>query len=116
VWCTELPHLLHMLHFFLPCVMCSLYVLLSCGMLASSQHVSWVLRGLLWVAHAMVACGVVARVSCTDLPHLVHLLTFLSLLVHVSPRRVSLPCYGSFVTASELAVAFHLSVAHAMVA
>ena len=52
----------------------------------------------------------------TDLPHLVHLLTFLSLLVHVSPPRVSFPCYGSFVTASELGVAFLLSVAHAMVA
>ena len=42
-----------------------------------------------------------AGVSCTDLPHLVHLLTFLSLLVHVSPPRVSLPCFVSFVTGCE---------------
>ena len=42
-----------------------------------------------------------AWVWCTDLPHLVHLLSFLSLLGYVSPPRVSLPCYGSFVTASE---------------
>ena len=42
-----------------------------------------------------------AWVWCIDLPHLVHLLTFLSLLGYVSPPRVSLPCYGSFVTASE---------------
>ena len=38
---------------------------------------------------------------CTDLPHLVHLLTFLSLLGYVSPPLVSLPCYGSFVAACE---------------
>ena len=42
-----------------------------------------------------------AGVSCTDLPHLVHLLTFLSLLSYVSPARVSLLCFVSFVTASE---------------
>ena len=42
---------------------------------------------------------------CTDLPHLVHLLTFLSLLGYVCPPRVSLPCYASFVTASELGCA-----------
>ena len=38
---------------------------------------------------------------CTYLPHLVHLLTFLSLLGYVSPLRVSPLCYGSFVAASE---------------
>ena len=42
-----------------------------------------------------------ALVWCTYLPHLVHLLTFLSLLGSVSPPRVSLPCYASFVTGSE---------------
>ena len=42
-----------------------------------------------------------AWVWCTYLPHLVHLLTFLSLLGYVSPSRVSLPCYGSFVAARE---------------
>ena len=40
-----------------------------------------------------------------DLPHLVHLLTFLSLLGNVSPPRVSLPCFVSFVTASEFVCA-----------
>ena len=84
MWCTELPHLVHLPDAILPCVMCSHHAHLSRGMLASSQHVSWVWQELLWVAHAMVACGVVARVSCTDLPHLVHLLTFLSLLGYVS--------------------------------
>ena len=38
---------------------------------------------------------------CTYLPHLVHLLTFLSLVGYVSPPRVSLLCYGSFVAARE---------------
>ena len=38
---------------------------------------------------------------CTKLPHLVHLLTFFSLLGYVSPPRTSLPCYGSYVAASE---------------
>ena len=42
-----------------------------------------------------------ARVSCIDLPHLVPLLTFLSLLGYVSPPRAFLPCYGYFVTGSE---------------
>ena len=37
----------------------------------------------------------------TYLAHLVHLLTFLSLLGYVSPPLVSLPCYGSFVAARE---------------
>ena len=31
---------------------------------------------------------------CTDLPHLLHLLTFLSLLGYVSPPRVSIPCHA----------------------
>ena len=38
---------------------------------------------------------------CTYLPHLVHLLTFLSLVGYVSPPRVSPLCYGSFVAGSE---------------
>ena len=42
-----------------------------------------------------------AWVWCTYQPHLVHLLTFLSLVGYVSPPRVSLPCYGSFLAARE---------------
>ena len=46
-----------------------------------------------------------AWVWCTYLPHLVHLLTFLSLLGYVSPLRVSPLCYGSFVTGREFGCA-----------
>ena len=46
-----------------------------------------------------------AHAWCIDLPHLVHLLTFFSLLSYVSPPRVSLPCRASFVTASEFGLA-----------
>ena len=46
-----------------------------------------------------------AWVWYTYLPHLVHLLTFLSLVGYVSPRRFSLPCYGSFVAAREFGCA-----------
>ena len=42
---------------------------------------------------------------CTDLPHLLHLLTFLSLVGFVSPRRVFIPCHASFVTGSEFGCA-----------
>ena len=50
--------------------------------------------------HARFALGAEAWVWCTDLPHLVHLLTFPSLLGYFS-QHASLPCLVSFLAASE---------------
>ena len=77
----------------------------SLVMLPSPQVVSWLWQGVLPVAHARVAWGVVAWLWCTYLPHLVHFLTFLSLVGYVSPPLISLPCYGSFVAAREFGLA-----------
>ena len=58
-----------------------------------------------------------AWVWCTDLPHRVHLLTFLSFLDHVFPLRSSLPCYASFVPGREYGCAIRFLFAmHARVA
>ena len=55
MWCTELTHLVHRLHLFLPCVMCSRYVLLSRVLLPSSQLVSTIVQEVFSVVHALVA-------------------------------------------------------------
>ena len=71
-------------------------------MVPSSQPVSLVGQ-MAFSGNACEGCvrGFVPWVWCTYLPHLVHLLTFLSLLGYVSPRRVFIPCHASFVTGSE---------------
>ena len=77
------------------------HVFPSCVILPSSQPVSLVGQMAIFGNSREGCGGAVAWVWCTYLPHLVHLLTFLSLLGYVSPSRVSLPCYGSFVAARE---------------
>ena len=90
--------------------MCPRHVLPSRVMVPSSQLVRTVVQEVLSVPHALVAGGVVAWVGCTYPPHLVHLLTFLSLLGNVSRVMLPSPQPVRWVW-QEL-----LSVAHAMVA
>ena len=70
-------------------------------MLPSPQLVSSVGQGLYWLCMHRPHEDVVGLEWCMGMPPLVHFLNFISLLVHVSPPRASVPCHASFAAAGE---------------
>ena len=105
MWCTYLPHLVHLLTF-LSWVMSPRDVFPSRVMLPSSQPVSTVVQMAFLAMHARVVLGAVAWVWCTYLTHLVHLLTFLSWVMSprdVFPSRVMVPSSQPVSTVVQIA-------------
>ena len=106
MWCTFLPHLVHLLTFLslVGYVSPPRVCLLFRAYFVTGSEFGWAngvfrqcMRGLR--EEMMHGCG------AQTLPHLVHLLTFLSLVGYVSPRRVSIPCHASFAAGGELGLA-----------
>ena len=82
-------------------------------MLPSPQLVSSVGQGLYWLCMHRPHEDVVGLEWCKGLPPLVHFLNCISLLVHVSPPRASVPCHASFAAASEFGWARFVLAVHA---
>ena len=72
----------------------------SLVMLPLLQQVGSVGQGLCWLCMHRPHEDVVVLECSMGMPPRVHFLHFISLLAHVSPPRVSLPCHASFAAAS----------------
>ena len=100
-WCMGMAPLVHFLDFI------SLLVYVSPPCASLPCHASFLtVREFGW-ARVVLAVrhrpheDVVGSEWCMGMPPLVHFLDFISLLVHVSPPRTSLPCRASFAAGGE---------------
>ena len=115
-WCMGMPPLVHFLNTISVLVYVSLpRASLPChASFAAASEFGWA-RVVLAVRHRPHE-DVVGLEWCMGMPPLVRFLDIISLLVHVSPSRASLPCHVSFTAASEFGWARVVLAVHASAA